>query len=300
MNKRLFDKEFLRRLERLALISRRALIGQVQGERRSPKRGQSVEFADFRPYVAGDDIRRIDWNAYARLERFFIKLFIEEEDLTVHILIDNSRSMDWGQPNKLEYAIRIAGAVGYVALSSLDQVTVTALSSNGKGVQNTYFPSKRGKRNAIELFNFLLSIPVGEEPRSDHSLSLRLNSYAATMGRPGPLLLLSDLMNDGWQQGLGALATHGFEVTILHILSPDEISPELYGDFRLLDSENGPHVEVTADFDTLDRYRQNLKDWQKDWRRFCLARAMQYLPIQTTMPLDELLFARLRQRGILR
>src|SRR5512137_563064 len=108
----LFDEQFLRKLERLALLSRRVSAGQMQGERRSPKRGQSVEFSDFRPYVTGDDFRRIDWNAYARLERFFIKLFVEEEDLTVHILIDNSRSMDWGKPNKLEYAIQVGGALG--------------------------------------------------------------------------------------------------------------------------------------------------------------------------------------------
>ena len=110
----LFDEAFLYKLERLSILSRRAMAGQLQGERRSPKRGQSVEFADFRPYTPGDDFRRIDWNAYARLERFFLKLFVEEEDLTVHLLVDTSRSMDWGQPNKLWYAVRAAGALGYI------------------------------------------------------------------------------------------------------------------------------------------------------------------------------------------
>src|SRR5512139_2126616 len=109
MSERFFSEDFLRRLERLALLARHASAGQMQGERRSPKRGQSVEFSDFRPYVAGDDFRRIDWNAYARLERFFIKLFVEEEDLTVHMLVDTSRSMNWGEPNKLWYATRVAG-----------------------------------------------------------------------------------------------------------------------------------------------------------------------------------------------
>jgi uncharacterized protein (DUF58 family) len=125
----LFGEAFLRKLERLAVMSRRAVTGQMQGERRSPKRGQSVEFADFRPYSMGDDFRRIDWNAYARLERFFIKLFVEEEDLTVHILVDASKSMDWGEPNKLQYAIRTAGALGYIAMVGLDRVTVKALRS---------------------------------------------------------------------------------------------------------------------------------------------------------------------------
>ena len=123
----LFDEAFLRKLERLALLTRRAAAGQMQGERRSARRGQSIEFADFRPYVLGDDFRRIDWNAYARLERLFIKLYVEEKDLTVHLLIDASRSMDWGEPNKLEYALRAAGAIGYIALLGLDRITASAL-----------------------------------------------------------------------------------------------------------------------------------------------------------------------------
>jgi len=127
MSERFFEEGFLRRLERLALIARQASAGKTQGERRSQKRGQSVEFSDFRPYVAGDDFRRIDWNAYARLERFFIKLFVEEEDLTVHLLIDASRSMRWGEPQKLWYAAQVAGALGYIALTGLDRVTVTAV-----------------------------------------------------------------------------------------------------------------------------------------------------------------------------
>src|SRR5512138_628234 len=157
MSDRLFSEAFLRRLERLALVARRASAGQTQGERRSPKRGQSVEFSDFRPYVAGDDFRRIDWNAYARLERFFIKLFVEEEDLAVHLLVDTSWSMRWGSPQKLWYAARVAGALGYIALAGLDRVTVTAVGrniSNGAG----YFPPHRGKRQALALFNFLQGI----------------------------------------------------------------------------------------------------------------------------------------------
>ena len=158
---RLFDETFLRKLERLAILSRRAMAGQLQGERRSPKRGQSVEFADYRPYTPGDDFRRIDWNAYARLERFFIKLFIEEEDLTVHLLVDTSRSMDWGQPNKLWYAVRAAGALGYVALVGLDRVTVTAFGGSENGYVN-YLSPRRGKGQALALFSFLGALTAHE------------------------------------------------------------------------------------------------------------------------------------------
>ena len=309
-----FDEPFLRKLERLALLSRRAMAGQLQGERRSPKRGQSVEFADFRPYAPGDDFRRIDWNAYARLERFFIKLFVEEEDLTVHLLVDASRSMDWGEPNKLWYAARAAAALGYVALSGLDRVTVTALGE-GRAGQDAYFPPRRGKQQAMALFAFLQALaqppapaPSVRPPVHPSRLPAHLRAYAAAALSPGPLLLFSDLMDEGWAGGLNALAARGFEVTVLHLLSPDEVDPEASAwlgaapsrDFRLLDIETGGAVEVTADFEMLQRYRQGLADWQAELRRFCGARGMHYVPVETSIPFEELLFALLRQRGVLK
>jgi uncharacterized protein (DUF58 family) len=318
---RLFDETFLRKLERLAILSRRAMAGQLQGERRSPKRGQSVEFADYRPYAPGDDFRRIDWNAYARLERFFIKLFIEEEDLTVHLLLDTSRSMDWGQPNKLWYAVRAAGALGYVALVGLDRVTVTTLGGSENGYVN-YFPPRRGKGQALALFTFLGGLTAHEPaaPESDRSpdhsdpddsglvLAPRLRAYAAAATQPGPLLLISDLLDDGWADGLRALTSRGFEVTVLHILAPDEVNPEASEwlsagptrDFKLLDSETGGEVEITADYDLLERYRDGLAAWQAELRRFCGARGIHYVSIETSLPFEELLFALLRQRGVLK
>lgn len=296
----LFNEAFLRRLERLAILSRRAMAGQMQGERRSPKRGQSVEFADFRPYTPGDDVRRIDWNAYARLERFFLKLFVEEEDLTVHLLVDASRSMDWGQPNKLWYALRAAGALGYVALAGLDRATATVLGGADGG--GHYFPPRRGKQQAHALFAFLSGVEAGGAV----DLGRALARYAALRARPGPLILLSDLFDAGrasgtaWTGGLHALAARGYEVTLLHILSPDEIEPDLAGDFKLLDSETGAEVEVTADAGLLQRYHQGLAAWQEELGRFCGARGMHYVPVETTLPAEELLFAWLWQRGVLR
>jgi uncharacterized protein (DUF58 family) len=308
-SERLFDEATLRRLEQLAILSRRAMAGQLQGERRSPKRGQSVEFADFRPYAIGDDFRRIDWNAYARLERFFIKLFVEEEDLTVHVLVDTSRSMDWGEPHKLRYALRAAGALGYVALVGLDRVTVTALGrANGgpaSGDAPGYLSPRRGKQQAMALFTFLqaLSRPGSRAvlPSSGAmALAPRLRAYAAAATQPGPLVLLSDLMDEGWADGLRALAARGFEVTVLHVLSPDEVNPQLVGDLRLHDVESGAEVEITADYDLLQRYREGLAAWQEELRAFCAARGMHYVPVETSTPFETLLFALLRQRGVLK
>ncbi len=299
MSERLFSEEFLQRLERLALVARRAMAGQTQGERRSPRRGQSVEFADFRPYVAGDDFRRIDWNAYARLERFFIKLFVEEEDLTVHFLIDCSRSMHWGDPSKLAYATRAAGALGYIALAGLDRVTVTGVLTGAKN--GAYFPPHRGKQQTMKLFSFLLGLqkPV-DANGAPNNVTRALQTYAATAPAPGPLVIFSDLMDDGWKDGLRALAGRGFEVTVVHLLAPEEAQPALEGDFKLLDAETGAAVEITSDYELLARYRAELAAWQEDLRRFCSARRMSYVPLLTSVPLEELLFNWLRRTGVLR
>jgi uncharacterized protein (DUF58 family) len=310
MTERFFDESFLRRLERLALVARHASSGQTQGERRSPKRGQSVEFSDFRPYVAGDDFRRIDWNAYARLERFFIKLFVEEEDLAVHLLVDNSRSMRWGEPEKLDYAVHIAGAIGYIALAGLDRVTITAIGdSQASGSAANYFPPHRGKRQALAMFDFLQSLPrvtaVNQGlsvPAPDPALILRAyaNTRAPVGSKPGSLVLFSDLLHDGWTEGLRALVSRGFEISVIHILAPEEANPELTGDLKLVDSEDSSAVEITADYDLLSRYKQGLADWQVGLQRFCSARGILYVPLTTVMPLEELLFAWLERQGVLR
>lgn len=291
---RLFDEAFLRKLERLAVMSRRAMAGQLQGERRSPKRGQSVEFADFRPYTLGDDIRRIDWNAYARLERFFIKLFVEEEDLTVHLLLDASQSMAWGRPQKFEYAVRSAGALGYITLAGLDRLTATVLAGKQNG--SPPLTPLRGKRHALKLFAFLQNIhPAGRTP-----LGPRLQAYAAGALQPGPLLLFSDLFDDTVLEGLRALASRGFEVTVMHTLSPDEVDPELSGDLKLKDVETGDEVEITADYDLLQRYRRGLEAWQQEIAAFSQARGINYVPLVTSIPIEEVLFALLRRQGVLR
>jgi uncharacterized protein (DUF58 family) len=291
---RLFTESFLRKLERLAVLSRRAMAGQLQGERRSPKRGQSVEFADFRPYTLGDDIRRIDWNAYARLERFFIKLYVEEEDLTVHLLLDASRSMAWGNPEKFHYAVRSAGALGYITLAGLDRLTATVLAGADNGAAP--LTPLRGKQHALKLFSFLQHIRTGGQAR----LGPRLQAYAAGATQPGPLLLFSDLFDETAQDGLRALASRGFEVTVMHTLAPDEIDPALTGDLKLMDIETGAEVEITADYDLLQRYRQSLETWRQELASFCQARGINYVPLVTSIPIEEVLFALLRRQGVLR
>jgi uncharacterized protein (DUF58 family) len=286
----LFDEKFLRQLERLTVLSKRAMAGEIQGERRSPKRGQSVEFADYRNYARGDDFRQIDWNVYARLERFFVKLFVEEEDLTVHLLVDTSRSMGWGEPAKLWYAQRAAAALGYIALAGLDRVTVSAFNA---GLAETLEP-RRGKAQTFALFDFLSGLSVNGAT----DLRTALNRYAQQASRPGPLMLISDLLDPGWQDGLRALQARPFEITVLQVLAPDEIDPPLEGDLRLIDIETGRPIEVTADFDLLNRYRENVRSWFEEIRQFCGRRSIAYVRVDTSVPFEQLIFFLLQQRGV--
>jgi len=300
----MFSESFLRRLERLALIFRNAAKSQMLGERRSSRRGQSVEFSDFRPYTLGDDFRRIDWNAYARLERLFLKLFVEEEEITLQLLIDNSLSMDWGEPNKLEYAVRAAAALGYIALVGLDRVSVSALYKQDREA-NIYFPPVRGKGSTLQFFSSLQTISPAARPITAGNI---ITSTIPNIKSPGMVILFSDLMADQWQPAASLLRSLGHEISIIHILSPDEIAPELSGDFALLDSETDSGsdmgsksiVEITADYETLQQYRTNLTAWQEDWRRYCTARQIAYLPVSTSLPLEDLLFAWMPARGVLR
>lgn len=292
-NSRLFTEEFLRRLEHLALMFKNSAASQNQGERRSSKRGQSVEFADFRPYSLGDDFRRIDWNAYARLEKLFIKLFVEEDEITVHLLIDNSYSMDWGRPKKLDYAVQIAGAVGYIALINMDRVSAAALHPPGERPQR--LSPVRGKKSALTLFDFLSSIQPSRNQGDLHRY------FAVSIDRsPGICLLISDLMNDFWKPFVGLIRSQGHELTIIHTLAADEISPDFYGDYRLLDNETDSEVEITADYETLADYQKGLVAWREDWKKYCTSRDIHYIPISNEVALEKLLFNTLPVMGVLR
>lgn len=293
MTEQLLSASFLYTLDRLALVSRRVRAGTFKGERRSPRRGGSVEFADFREYAPGDDFRQIDWNAYARLERLFLRLFIEEEDATIHVLLDASKSMDWGQPAKWPYAQRVAAAMGYIALVGMDRLVGAALPGASHLI---VFPPQRGKKQALAWFDWLTNLHAGGQADPAQALLY----YAANVRRPGPLVLISDLMDDGWREGIARLTERRYEVTLLHILSPQEVEPEFEGDLKLVDSESSADVEITADFDLLARYRARVKSWQEDWAQFCAARAINYAPIVTALPFEELVLSFLRRRGMLR
>jgi len=301
----LFDETFLRKVDRLSLVVRKRRAGQLRGERRSTKRGQSVEFADYRDYTKGDDLRRVDWNIYARLERPFVKLFEEEEDLTVHLLLDASGSMDWPRgaaapatpAHKWRYALRTAAALGYIALSSGDRLTVSLLQGETTTAPPPRFGPARGKGQALPLLRFL-----GEqEATGDTDLNGALHSYAFAARRPGLAVLVSDLFSPGgYQDGLSTLLARGYEVILLHVLAPEEADPCLAGDLKLVDVESGHEQAVSIDAGMRALYRQRLEAWQDEHNRWCGQRGAAYVPVVTDTPFDELILYHLRRRGLIR
>lgn len=294
----LFNESTLRKLEQLTLVADQVRVGVLKGDRRSRKRGTSIEFADYRNYVKGDDLRRLDWNVYARLERPFIKLLEEEEDLAVHLLVDASASMDWPQEeslNKLRYGLSLAGALGHIGLAAGDQVTVSLLTGRGEGLSR--WGPYRGSQNSLRLLQFLET--AGATGLTDLNLSLR--QYALRGGRPGLLFLLSDMLSPaGYIDGLNAILSRGYEVSLLHILSPDEVDPPLAGDFKLVDVETAGEAEITLDPTTLDAYRERLQEWQQEMAAFCTGRGIHYIPITTDYPWEKLVMQTLRTQGVVK
>lgn len=286
-----FDETFLRQLERLALVTRRAVRGGLAGVRRSAQRGQSVEFTDYRDYTPGDDLRALDWNVYARLERLFIKLFIEEQDVTVHVLVDASASMDGGSPDKLVWAKRAAAAMAYVGLASYDRVSVAALG----GRVARRLPPVRGTGRIMRLLGDLSGIEARPGPTD---LVAAARHYAAQVSQRGPMVLVSDLFDPAADRAISELAGTRCELSVLHMLSDDELDPPLEGDLRLVDREHGSTVDITADLGTLDAYKARLAAWQEELAGVCQRRGASYVPVSSALPLADLVFAELRRRRV--
>ncbi|MBV9463995.1 MAG: DUF58 domain-containing protein [Verrucomicrobiae bacterium] len=284
-----FDSEFLKKLEYLFLVSRRIFRGQLRSERRSRAVGASVEFADYRNYILGDDLRYIDWNAYGRINRLFIKLFEEEEDLHIYLLVDVSRSMRFGQPSKLDYAKRVAAALAYIGLASLDRVDVLYFGGQMEGQMGM----SRGKGQIHKVLQFLERDPEPRNPvTSFHSALL---NFVHQNKHRGLAVVLSDFFDPDFESGIRLLQYHKFDVCLLQVLDPIDLDPSLLGDFRLIDGESGLGREVTVNEDLLVRYRRTVREFNDRINRFATQRQISYLRTATTTPFDELVLKLLRQ-----
>ena len=287
-----FDEAFLRQLERLLLLLRSPVRGGLKGGRRSVKRGQSVEFADYRDYALGDDLRQLDWNVFARLEKLFVKLFVEEEDVTITLLIDASASMASGEPEKLLFAKRAAAALGYIGLASEDRVAISVLG----GRASRRHLSLRGSGRVFRLLSSLSSIEPAAGPTD---LVAAARHAAAQLHGRGVIVLISDLLDPAADRVIRELAATRSELILLHVLSPDELDPQLEGDLRLVDSETGDGIDITADLPTLDAYRERLAAWKESFGDLAARRGASYVDLASDTHLNELIFAELRRRRVL-
>ncbi len=304
----LFDETSLRKLQQLTLVTARVRAGALRGERRSLKRGAGLEFADFRDYVPGDDLRRVDWNVYARLDRPYVKLREEEEDLAVHLLVDASQSMDWGEgaQHKFNYALQLSAGLGSIGLSTGDRISVVMLhnmhpeqsreAAQSKGAINAEV-SLRGQQYLLHMLKFL----EAQHPSGITDLEAAVRRYLVRPRRPGLVILISDLLSpNGYQSAVKQLQQRGHEVSIVHVLSPDEVDPPLAGDLRLIDIETGSAQEVSLDSGLRNAYRERVKAWRAEVQAFCRARNVRYLALQTDRPWNEVVLYDMRKAGMVK
>ena len=299
----LIDSRLMARLDHLDVVSRKIFSGRVQGERRSKRRGQSVEFADFRPYVAGDDLRFVDWNIYGRLDRLFLKIFLEEEDLSLQVAIDASASMNWGDPAKFEFARRLAMALSYIGLVNQNRVSLASfggLDAEGAPAGLQRLSNLRGRRRTHEVGKWLLDL----EPGGGEAFEEAMKSIALSRQGRGVMIVISDFLNkDGFETGLRYVAGRGYDVFAMQLLSPQEIDPLAHGmsgDLRLVDLEDEDQAEVTVNAAVLRGYKDRLDTWCGQLRDFCIRRSIMHMIVDTGMDLDTLMLDYLRRRGLLR
>jgi len=276
----------------LALVARRIYRGRQRAERRTRKTGAGIEFADHREYAPGDDFRYLDLNVYQRTGRLLIRLFEEEEDLSVYVIVDTSRSMEMGDPPKLDYAKRIAAALSYVALANLDRVSVLGFSDQ----METRLAPTRGKNRIFKVFEFLRPLEAGGET----DLKTALRTFAAQNKRRGVAILISDLYDPkSFEDGINQLRYAKFDPYVLHVIDPADARPPLHGDVRLVDHETGETREVTVTPRILDKFAKAHAKYLHEIQEFCGNKQVTYHPLPTSVPFDDAVLRILREGGLL-
>jgi uncharacterized protein (DUF58 family) len=289
----LLGAEFMARLDRIDLVSRKMLQGKLQGERRSKRRGQSAEFADHRPYVVGDDMRFVDWNIYGRLNQLFVKLFLEELDLTVHIACDCSLSMSTGDPRKDEFGRKLAAALGYIGLVNNNRVTVSMFAD---GVVRQ-LANMRGRNYLGQLGEMI----AGTECSSASDFDAACRHIEASRTGRGIVIILSDfLFKGGYDSGLRRLIGRNHDLYVIQILSRQELAPDISGDLKLVDIEDDDVSEVTVSSALLKYYKRNLTSYCNELKDFCARRGATYALANAGDSVESLVLNYLRRVRLLR
>jgi uncharacterized protein (DUF58 family) len=284
----LFDEEFLKKLEYLKLISNRMVPGHMRGEHRARKKGSGVEFADYRPYVSGDDTKDVDWKAYLRLDRLILRIFDEEADLPIYLFVDSSLSMGFGEPSKFDYARKVAAALAYIGLLNLDRISVIGYSD---GVSEQ-IASRRGRNQIWRIFNFLDRM----EPTGETSLHRTFRAYFGSKRRRGLVVVASDFMDpDGFEAAFDFLRLFRHDVFNIQILSPSELSPQFPDEAMLVDSENGSSHRVRLSPNLLAAYGAEMRKQQTAIERYCTRYGWGYVRTETPIPFEDLIIQIFKQ-----
>jgi len=289
----LLDPQFVSRLDALDVLSRKILQGKLQGEKRSKRRGQSVEFADHRAYVAGDDLRFVDWNVYGRLDQLFLKLFLEEQDLTVHILADVSSSVGLGEPSKELFIKKLTAALGYVSLVNNNRVTISLFAEGLKA----QLANMRGRSHLHKMADCLLSTECEGLSQFDPACKQVVAGRIGT----GVMIVLSDfLFKEGYESGLRRLLGRQYDLYVIQVLSPDELTPEISGDLKLIDVEDADAAEITVSAALLKYYKRNVAAYCNEIKDFCRRRGAAYVLANSADSVETLVLNYLRRIRLLR
>ncbi len=303
----LVDAEFLLKLDRLTLSIGKDLVSGLMGEHSAVRRTAGIEFADYRPYNTGDDLRRVDWNAYARLGTLHIRQAQAEHDTVLYILLDASPSMDFGTPTKFYAARRLAAALGYIALAHLDSVVLSVPGDEGRRTKDEgqldtapnphsalRTPHFRGRAESASLFHYLQELQTASPSGFDDALA----AWGGKRGQGRVAIVISDLLLDDYRAGVRTLVGAGFQVTLLHLLSDEELHPPDTGDVELVDSETGHQIEVHLGQESLAEYHRRLDAWLDEAEQWCYSSGASYIRIQSDWDIERILLETLKRHGV--
>jgi uncharacterized protein (DUF58 family) len=290
MSGRIFDTELLKKLDTIAIHVKMLMSEGGGGNRKSRSKGSSVEFSDFREYTMGDDFRRIDWNAYGRFDKLFVKLFMEEQEALIHVFVDSSKSMDFGSPKKSDLALKLAGVLAFLALNNLDRVCINSLNKDSFKQSATV----TGRSMFDRCIAFLEGITFSGETDLN---AIKKKEFRSR----GMAIIISDFFSPGgMEEAIKYLLYKKQDVFLIHILSPEETNPELEGQVRLLDSETGAVMDVAVTPALLKQYHKKLGEFNHNIKEFCSKMGASYIQVSSADSIEKIVFEQFTGAGVIR
>lgn len=293
MAERIFNEDFFSKLNKINLSINLKLSSGTQGGRKSKAKGVSVEFSDYREYMHGDDFRRIDWNAYGRFDKFFIKVFMEEREGIFNFFLDTSKSMDYGKENKKNMALKIVAALSYVALNNLDRVNINLLDSGNIQVLKEVSGSRAFQRIIKDLENISfdgttsLTQSIRKRPIKNKGVSIVVSDFLDNLG-------LKDL-----EEALKYLAFKKQEIILIQVLALEEIKLELNGEITLIDSETNENIKISLTPNLIKEYEKTLYSYKKSIENLVKKYNGKFISVNSSMEIEEVILGELSKKRVL-